>query len=142
MPSPSFVIHSPGTFNNAPALFPGSLGNTGTNINVTSLVGNTIVVTPKTANQTYTLPTSTAIANRFGSSLRPGQVIPIRIVNKGSFTAYIASNATGGDGTAVTAYTGSYGFGTSSTGASAAMARSTLINLEFVGPSGAYGIYV
>ena len=132
------------------------MGPAGTSIPPGAILGNTIVVSPTGANQTYTLPTASSILSEFGKSIDTG--VPklsvgdshiIRIVNRGTAPAYVASNPTGGDGTAIIVnnggatgnYTSSYAY----TGTVVPVGHLTSIYLEWLqvngGVQGATGFY-
>ena len=117
-----------------------NIGTSGANIPATALLNNTITVSPSTVNQTYTLPKASDILAEFGKSidtgvpkLAAGDTLEVRIVNRGAFSAYIAANATGGDGTAIIAPTGA---SAGSTGATYVVGRITNVFLEWLSVSG------
>jgi hypothetical protein len=89
-----------------------NVGAVGVVIPTSFLTSHTIVVAPTTVDQTYTLPTASAILCQFGKSasgvpkLVAGDSLVLQVVNRGAFPAYIASNPVGGDGTTIIAYTG------------------------------------
>src|SRR6185437_6143144 len=133
------------------------VGAVGTNIPPSFMLNHTITVSPTGANQTYTLPTASAILAEFGKSndtgvpkLAVGNSLMLRIVNRGGFPAYIATNPTGGDGTAIVAYTGSSTgiAGPGFTGSVSPVGKLTTIYLEWLqvnggvnGATGQYTIY-
>ena len=133
------------------------VGNAGAAIPPSFLLNHTIVVSPTGANQTYTLPTASAILAEFGKSidtgvpkLAAGNSLVVRVVNRGGYPAYIASNPTGGDGSAIISYTGSAtGIGGPGfTGSVAPVGKLTTIYLEWLavnggvnGATGQYTIY-
>lgn len=145
--------------NRAPPLSSGKIikqnvGAAGTNIPPSFVLNHTIVVSPTGASQTYTLPTASAILSEFGKSIdtgvpkiAAGDSLILRVVNRGSSPAYIASNPTGGDGTAIIAYTGaSTGVGGPLfTGAVAPVGKLTTLYLEWLqvsgGVNGSTGLY-
>lgn len=127
-------------------------GNTGTSIPASVLGSQAIIVTPASINQTYTLPTASAILSAFGlrnglAYLEAGAYIPIQVINASAFPAYILSNPTGGDGSAAIAYgtTAVGGNGALSTGAVGVAAHKTDVLLRFsnvgVSANGATGTY-
>lgn len=145
--------------NRAPALTSGKIirqnvGSAGAAIPPSFLLNHTIVVSPTGASQTYTLPTASQILSEFGKSidtgvpkLVTGDSIRFKIVNRGNSPAYIATNPTGGDGTAIICYTGSStgwgGFGF--TGSVTPVGKQTTLYLEWLsvsgGINGATGVY-
>jgi len=121
------------------------------------MLGNTITVTPTAANTTYVLPTASDILAVFGKDvttgvpkLTTGDSLPLRFINKGSVPCYLATNPTGGDGSACilyNGYTGMTGF-VSYTGAVVPAGKITPVFLEFtnvsgstLGATGSYTIY-
>lgn len=145
--------------NRTPALTTGrvfkqNLGTAGTAIPPAYVLGHTIVVSPSTGLQTYTLPTASAILAEFGKSIDTGvpkisvgDSLVLRVVNRGSSAAFIASNPTGGDGTAIIAYTGSSAAvsGAQYTGSVVPVGKLTTLYLEWLqvngGVNGATGLY-
>lgn len=145
--------------NRAPPLVTGrvigqSAGTSGTAIPPSFLMNHTIVVAPTAANQTYTLPTASAILSEFGKSidtgvpkLAVGDSLILRVVNRGAAPAYILSNPTGGDGTALIAYTGSAtgNAGPGFTGSVTPVGHLSTLYLEWLqvngGVNGATGLY-
>lgn len=142
--------------NRAPPLSSGKIvkqdvGTAGAAIPPSFLLNHTIVVSPTGANQTYTLPTASAILSEFGKSidtgvpkLAAGDSIILHVANRGSDPAYIASNPTGGDGSAAIAYAGS-STGIYSTGAVTPVGKLTTLYLEWLqvngGVNGSTGLY-
>lgn len=130
-----------------------SVGNTGAAIPLTFILGDTIVISPSTVNQTYTLPSASQILSEFGKSidtgvpkLAAGDCLQLKIVNRGAFAGYILTSPTGGDGSALLAYTGG---AAASTGAIAISGKLTTMYLELTavnggvnGATGAYTIYM
>lgn len=127
---------------------------TGTNIPVSALTNQAIVITPGTANQTYVLPTASAILSSFGvhsgiSTLETDSIIPLQIINRSGFNATIVSNPTGGNGSAVIAYGVSTGAANNfATGAVVHSAHKTDLFVHFrnvqassFGASGTYDIF-
>jgi hypothetical protein len=145
--------------NRAPPLVTGKIiktnvGTTSAAIPPVAILGHTITVSPASASQIYTLPTASAILAEFGKSIDTG--VPklaagdshiIRIVNRGAAPAIILSNPTGGDGTAILAYTGSAtGIGgVGFTGTVFPVGKLTTLYLEWLqvsgGVNGATGLY-
>ena len=154
---PNPVINS----NSLPALVtqrvnPVSLGNTAAAVPVNALFDSMFVVSPNGGSNAatgtnYTLPSASNLLAAFGaplgqSKLGVGDCLLLRVNNKGTSPAYIVSNSSGGDGSAVIAYangnTGSYsGQGTGSAG----QGKTTLVTLEWLqvnsGTNGATGLY-
>lgn len=162
-PPQNFVIRSPNVVvkanREAPAVTAHnsvqSLGNAAAAIPPSALVCDTIVVSPTGTNSvTYTLPTAAAILSSFGeelgvSKLAAGDLLKLRVVNRGITPAYISSAITGGDGTIVIALPA--GTGSTSplyTGTVAAIGHSTSLTLEWLtvssganGSTGTFSIY-
>lgn len=131
-----------------------SMGSTSTNIPSSAVLGHTIVVAPTTAGQTFTLPTAASLLYEFGRSsdtgitkTSTGKMLVFNIVNRGTLPAYIASNATGGDGTSIIAYNGGIinATGPSFTGSVTPVGKITPLYLEWLqvnsGVNGATGLY-
>lgn len=130
-----------------------NVGAVGVVIPTSFLTSHTIVVAPTTVNQTYTLPTASAILSQFGKSgsgvpkLVAGDSLVLQVVNRGAFPAYIASNPVGGDGTAIISYTGaaSVSSGPLYTGAMVPSGKLTTVYLEWLevhsSSAGATGYY-
>lgn len=128
------------------------LGATGAEINPALLASSTIVVRP-TAIQTYTLPSASDIISIFGIDvdtgiprISTGQSIKLNVINKGTAPAYILSGPTGGDGTAIIAFTGAAN-ASNATG-STPHGKVTPLTIEFtsvssslLGATGAYTVY-
>lgn len=88
-----------------------NLGNTGTAVPVSSILSGNVVITPTTANQTYTLPDCPTLLSTFGEvygnpSLQAGNSLTFNVVNKGSQDAVIAASPTGSDNTQIVCSTG------------------------------------
>lgn len=136
--------------NRAPPLHSGvaiqnDVGAVTTNISAAALLGHTIVVSPTTAGQTFTLPTASSILYEFGRSIdtgvpktAPGNMLVFNVVNRGTLPAYIASNPTGGDGSAIIAYNGGVisATGPSYTGAVVPVGKITPVYMEWLQVSG------
>lgn len=134
------------------------MGATGTTITPNFIDNHTIVVSPSTAGQVYTLPSASLILSEFGKNvdtgipkLGVGDSLLVDIVNRGNNPAVIAtaSAANGGDGTQLVCATGSAGIqGVGFTGAVIPRGRLTTLTLEFLevngsvaGATGLYTIY-
>lgn len=126
------------------------MGSVSADIKAGAVLGHTIVISPSGANQTYTLPTATSLLNAYGKSIdtgvcktATGNMIKLDIINRGTFPAYIASNTTGGDGSAMVCYPG--GSTQSFTGSVTPIGNLTNIYLEWrsvnSGVAGATGVY-
>jgi hypothetical protein len=155
---PNPVVHT----NSLPALVtqrvnPISLGNVGTSVPISALLDSMVVVSPNGGSNSatgapYTLPSAASLLSAFGAplgqaKLNVGDCLIFRINNKGTSPAYIVSNSSGGDGSAVIAYangnTGSYsGQGT---GTVSHAGKVTQLTLEWLqvnsGSNGATGLY-
>ncbi len=129
-----------------------SVGISGGFIPPSSVLNNTIVISPSVANLTYTLPTAAQIIKMHGISpaglpnLAVGNSHSINVTNKGTFPAYIACHQTGGDGTALIIYNSTsnnnYTGSTVPSGLSSVMNLEwTAINSGYAGVTGAYTIY-
>ncbi len=134
-----------------------NVGASGSAIPPSFVLGHTIVVSPTGPSQTYTLPTASAILSEYGKSidtgipkLAAGDSLIIRVVNRGAAPAIIASNPTGGDGTAIICYTGSATGvgGPGFTGSVTPVGKLTTLYLEWLqvnggvnGSTGYYSIY-
>lgn len=134
--------------------FKENMGVSSTAIPASAVLGHTIVVSPTTANQTYTLPTASSMLYEFGRSIDTGipktsvgNMLVFNIVNRGTLPAYIASNPTGGDGSAIVAYNGGITgtTGPSYTGSVVPVGHITPVYLEWLqvngGVNGATGQY-
>ena len=93
-----------------------SQGTTSATISSGSLLGQTLLIHPSAGGQTYTLPTASSILNTFGRSIDTGiprtsvgNMLVFNVVNRSQFPATLACNTTGGDGSAITCGTGSFG---------------------------------
>jgi len=137
-PSNNFNLHSGVVLKN-------DLGATGKAIPASLVLGHTIIVSPVTASQTYTLPTASSLLSEFGRSIdtgvpttRAGNMIVFNVVNRGTSPAYIKSNTVGGDGTAIIAYNGGVvdAAGPSYTGATVPVGKITPVYLEWLSVSG------
>lgn len=133
------------------------MGATSTNIPASAVLGHTVVVSPVTAGQSYTLPTAAALLYEYGRSSDTGVVktavgnmIVLNIVNRGTLPAYIVSNATGGDGSAIIAYNGGIvnATGPSYTGSVVPKGKITPVYMEWLqvnsgvnGATGQYSVY-
>jgi hypothetical protein len=133
------------------------LGAVSTAIPAPVLLGHTIVVSPTTLGQVYTLPSASSILYEFGRSndtgvpkTGVGNMLVLNVVNRGTVGALIATNAVGGDGTVLVAYNGGVpvGGGASYTGAALPKGRITPLYLEWLqvsggvnGATGQYTIY-
>lgn len=131
-----------------------SMGATSTNIPASAVLGHTIVVAPTAVGQTFTLPTAASLLYEFGRSIdtgvtktSAGKMLVLNIVNKGTAAAYIASNSTGGDGSAIIALQGGIANATepSFTGSVTPLGRITPLYIEWrqvnSGVNGATGLY-
>ena len=158
--NPNFTVRTSGTASNKTRpltvgkVIKQSVGATSSAVPVSALLNHTITVVPTTANQTFTLPTAAQLLSQFGKStdtgvpkLAAGDSLVFNVVNRGSQAAYIASNPTGGDGTAIIAYTGASAqvSGAAFTGAVAPVGKITPVYLEWLqvsgGVVGATGLY-
>jgi len=136
---------------------PQNLGNVASAVPVSALVDNMFVVAPTGASinapgVVFTLPSATNILAVFGeelgvSKLAAGDQLIFSVNNKGTSPAYVASNSSGGDGSAVIALPNG------NTGAYSGQGTGTLTNVghvtQFVlewlqvnsGSNGATGLY-
>lgn len=130
------------------------MGATSASISATAVLGHTIVVSPTTAGQVYTLPTASSLLYEFGRSpdtgvakTAVGNMVVFNVVNRGTLPAYIACNATGGDGSAIIAYNGGVisATGPSYTGSVVPKGHITPVYMEWLqvnsGVNGATGQY-
>jgi len=130
------------------------LGASSTAIPAAAILGHTIVVSPTTAGQVYTLPTAASMLYEFGRSIDTGvpktgvgNMIVLNVVNRGTLPAYIACNPTGGDGSAIIAYNGGVisATGPSYTGSIVPKGHITPVYMEWLqvsgGVNGATGQY-
>lgn len=129
------------------------MGATGTYIPASVVLGQTVIISPSSALQTYTLPTATSIISEFGEpqgvpKLSTGNILPINIINRGTFDAFI-NGSTGSDGSAVVALCPANTTNTA-TGTTTMLGTNCSVFIEFTnvasslsygGCTGAYTIY-
>ena len=134
------------------------MGPVGTAIPAGAVLGNTIVVSPTGALQTYTLPTASSILLEYGrnintgiANLSVGDIIPLHIINRGTSPAFIVSNPSGSDNTAAIIYAGGVtgAAGPNFTGSVVPIGHGTNVFLEWLqvsssvnGSTGQYSIYI
>jgi hypothetical protein len=115
------------------------------------------LISPTTANQTYTLPPANEILTEYGFNITTGQAnlavgnqIPLTVINQSAIAGYVLSSPTGGDGSAVIAYgSGVTGPGGSPAGTGTVFGSHatnfylnvTAVNASTSGVTGTYSIY-
>jgi len=132
----------------------GGTTGAGTDIPAQSITSGYIRVAPAADTlQHYVLPQATNLLRLWGqnqtnyaSRVATGDITPLKIINTGAFPAFVKGNATGSDGSAIIASTGSLGSLTTGTGGLAHTTQAYLLWTNVAssasGVTGTYTVFI